>query len=270
MVMVTMEEDDQTTYDKFAEEVLTNGNLDTSDRMSFYELHDKVPKKQNRLMYTLVNNLIERQRKNYRYIIEKNEEIKMFEVLESKRALKGLNRYEYNYLAYLITKHGFQVDIKTPFLPSITTMSLELFKGTFAFNKKRNDLYVTLIEACKSMLLEYQIDKFELLVGGSYIDLEKENPGDIDLIILLPRNTFLADIKYTSLNKIINQYKIGDKVTIDLLELPMDYDYNVYMSYEQITLIANIPTPRLIEEDDIAKEVNFKARQLFKIAYPSI
>ncbi len=85
-----MAEDDQTTYDKFAEEVLANGNLDTSDRMRFYELHSRVIKKQNRIMYTLINNLIERQRKSYRYIIEKDEEIEMLEVLESKRKLKVL------------------------------------------------------------------------------------------------------------------------------------------------------------------------------------
>ena len=150
-----MEKDDETIYDKFAEEVLTHGNLDTVDRMRFYELHSKVPRKQNRLMYTLVNNLIQRQRKNYRYIIDKDEEIKMFEVLQSKRELKGLNRYEYNYLAFLINKHGHQVDINTPTLPIITKISLELLKETFAFNKGGSDLYAKLIEACKSMLQEY-------------------------------------------------------------------------------------------------------------------
>ena len=106
------------------------------------------------------------------------------------------------------------------------------------------------------------------MVGGSYVDIEKENPHDIDMIILLPRNIFLADIEYTSLNRVINQYKIEGKVTIDLLELPTDYDYNVYMSYEQITLIGNIPTPRLIEEDDLARQVNFKARRVYQITYP--
>jgi hypothetical protein len=258
-----MMDDHQTMYDKLAEEVLIKGNLDTSDRMRFYELHSKVLKKQNRLVYTLINNLIERQRKNYLYIIDKDEEIKMFEVLESKRELKGLNRYEYNYLAFLVNKYGLQVDVKGPKLPLITKISFELFKKKFGFNEGRNELYKTLLEASKSMLSEYQIEQFELLVGGSYVDTENENPDDIDLIILLPRNIFLKDIKYTVLNKIINLYKIEGKVTIDLLELPADYDYNVYMTYEQITLISNTPIPRLVEEDDLAKQVNFISRDIF-------
>ena len=116
--------DYQTTYDKLVDEILANKNLDTKDRMRFYELHNYVFKKQNKMMYTLINHLIERQRKNYRYLIDKVEELRVFEELDRKRELKGLNRYEYNYLAFLINKHGLYAGITTPILPSVTKISI--------------------------------------------------------------------------------------------------------------------------------------------------
>ena len=83
-------------------------------------------------------------------------------------------------------------------------------------------------------------------------------------------NVFMADFKSDILNNIIRHFTVRGEKQIDLMALPTGYDLTTYMAFEEITLISNSPSPKLIEENDLSRDMEYTAIPLYKIGIKKI
>lgn len=253
-------------YESLVKEIEKNRGLDESDRLLFYELHKKVNNSNDFILYgVLIDNLLNHDlRFNDRFILIEKEEREIASFLEKRRHTDlGLTRHEYNYLTYLNSKFDLKYELNSPCYPKIVKVEIDEFKALVCFNTFRSDLYITLIKGLRKCGELYKLEKFDVLIGGSFIDTEALNPGDIDLIVLLPLKVFRGDFKNNILNSIIRVFKDTDGSNLfDLLKLPDGSDRGLYMNYELLTLIGNKPASK---SEDSIKINTFKCRDIFKL-----
>jgi hypothetical protein len=239
---------DQERYNAYCSEIFEKNNLSESDRIAFYELHNKVAAPDAAAIDKLVFELRRQKVGNDHYILSPKEREHIFHFLENKRLNGGLNRHEYNYLAFLIFRHGFSSTATIPCVPKVIPIDLLKFEQKFKTSGRIELLktFKTALGKCREL---YKVESFSIVIGGSFLDLKNESPCDIDAIILLPLNAFRTDYSNKILNTIINGFKDDNGTKLfDLLKLPDSYDSNLYMAYEQLTLLGNKPNDKLEKE----------------------
>lgn len=262
-----LKNEDQKKYDVLVEKIRTNPSqiLSHEDRMMFYELHEKVPRQSKTIAYFLIEELIKQQTENHRYTLEEVEQKEIFNILESKRVNEGgLNRWEYNYLVFLKFNYNWLTMAETPCWPDIFGLSVDSFKERFVFNETRSKLYGIFEVGMKTCKNEYQLKEINVIIGGSFVDIHKQSPKDIDVIILLPESTFRMDYNRSIFDKTTSETQDFDKDTLDINILPNNYTSNLYMAYELLTLLGNTPAKR---EDDNICSVSFKCRDIYQINF---
>jgi hypothetical protein len=252
-------------YDSLIAEIEKNRNLVESDRFLFYELHKKVSKPNDFVLNRiLIPELIHQMRYNDRMKLIEDEEKEIANFLEKRRSKNiGLNRYEYNYLSYLNEKYKLNYELNSPCYPRVQSIGIKDFEELVAFNSSRNKLFEILINGLRRCGELYRLEIIEAIIGGSLVDKHKINPGDVDVIILLPQDVFWRDLNNATLNTIINEFKDDEgSALFDLLKIPSNSDKNLYLNYEQLTLIGNTPANKSEEQ---IKTNSFRCRDIFKL-----
>lgn len=255
--------DHQLKYEELCSEIRQVGLLGENDRMLFYKLHQEVITKDNLTMRYMLSTLRDQKRYNEHYILSQEERSEIFEILEQLRQSEGLDRYEYRYLTFLVARYGFRSSASLPCIPKITDTNLADFEDRFAFNQERKGIYEIFKAGLKRCFELYQLEELEVLVGGSFANLEKELPKDIDPLIVLPRQQWHNDRKHHILNKIIQEFQRPDKSnTFDLHKILSDIPDEHYMRYELMTLMGNTPESKI--ESGI-RDMKFKCKELFRL-----
>ncbi len=250
-------------YERLEQEILQDCDhfLIEKKRMRFYFLHEKLEISNKLELHIQINGLIDQKRKNPKFFLGENEyheEQLIFGFLEKKRISKGLDRFEYNFLSYLIFKNNFASIICKPELPEIREIKLSNFMERFVFNKGRSDIFENLISALNLALKLYEIVTINILIGGGFIDLNNMRPKDIDIVLLLPSKIFMKDINDRVKKKIFELHK-----KIDLSKLPHNYNLKIYSTYELLTLISNKPVYK-----ELIINNSYINHQVFQLNYP--
>lgn len=231
----------QIEYKQLENEINKDRNhiLNEDRRKRFYYLHQTVEKPNEAVLFKQINALIDQKRKNYKFLFgasELEEERLIFNFLEKKRNSTGLDRFEYNFLTYLITKNGHLSIVNNPQIPAeILDKALSNFSDEFAYNDSRKYLLATLMDVLSLSMQLFKIENIDFFVGGGYLDLDNSQPKDIDIILLLPSKLFMGDLSNRKKEKIL----ANSGTLIDLYKLPIDYDIKIYMAYELMTLVSN-------------------------------
>lgn len=252
-------------YNSLVAEIEKNRNLVESDRFLFYDLHKKVSKPNDFVLNRiLIPELIHQMRYNDRMTLIEAEEKEIANFLEMRRSKNvGLTRYEYNYLSYLNEKYKLNYDLISPCYPRVQGIQIKEFEELVAFNSSRNKLFKILIKGLRSCGELYSLEIIEAIIGGSLVDKDKIDPGDVDVIILLPQDVFWRDLNNATLNTIINEFKDDEgSALFDLLKIPSSSDKNLYLNYEQLTLIGNTPANK---SEERIKSNSFRCRDVFKL-----
>jgi predicted nucleotidyltransferase len=259
-----MNSDNQNKYDDFAAEIYVRKNLAEADRIQFYRLHKEVTRPNDEALYALILELRSQKKYNEYYILSDEERKEIFKFLEEKRlSEEGLNRYEYNYLNFLIWKYQFQSTASSPCIPEIIDTTLKHFEQQFAFNEQRQEKYNTFIKGVTRCIELYEIDEVEIIVGGSYIDMDIVYPNDIDPLIVLPKFAWDNDRRHSILNSIIEEFQQADgKNTFDLHKILAGLTNNHYMVYELLTLMGNSPESKI--ENGI-RDMKFRCKNLYRL-----
>ena len=258
---------DQNEYDILRDEIYANGNLSDPDRLKYFDLHQKVNVPDNTAFDRLVYELRNRKKGNDRIKLSIAERKYIFNYLEWKRVSGGgLNRFEYNYLQFLRWRHGFPTAAEAPCLPSLVRISLNEFLAKFSV-RGRESLISVFKNGLKRVAEVYDLVNFDIIVGGSFVNLKKEKPGDIDVVVLLPIEAFHQDYGNRKLKKIIDEFQDTDGTNLfDLLKLPVPYTDDLYMAYELLTLLSNDPTER--KKEGIVNE-SYQCIDIFQISINS-
>ena len=262
-----MNENDQAEYDVLVKEIFKNNNLSEADRIRFYALHV--------IVKTPVPSAAHRMFAEHRRLKRFNERVKLSSlehnyisnILEEKRNSTGLNRYEYNYLSYLNWRYRLKLEVTFPCYPDILPTTLEQLRLKVAFNESRQLMFEKFIQCLEACKLEYQLETVNVILGGSFFRIEREDPSDIDFILLLPIQKFQEDYSGKKKMRIVNRFKVStdEKNIIDLYKLPDPYDDDLYMAYELLTLLGNTPGNYL---DINFKNNDFICHSLYKLKFP--
>lgn len=258
-----MNVDHQQEYDKLISEINQGGILDEKDRLLFYKWHKKVDKPNDEAIRILLSELRKQKLYNERYILNENERREIFNILEYLRETKGLDRYEYRYLTFLISKYGLKSTASLPCLPKIIDVTLKEFEQRFSSNPERKIIFEVFKKGIGRCLELYKLEVAEILVGGSYINEKNQSPNDIDPLIVLPKQQWNNDRKHPILNEIIMEFRLADEKNIfDLHKVLADVSDEHYMRYELMTLMGNTPESKV--EYGI-KDMKFKCNDLFRL-----
>ncbi len=258
-----MNEDTQTEYDKLITEIVQGSILDEKDRLLFYKLHIKVDKPNDEALCFLLSLMREQKKYNEHFILSESERREIFVVLENLREAKGLDRYEYRYLTFLISRYGLKSTASLPCLPKIIDVTLKEFEQRFSSNPDRKIIFEVFKKGIKRCLELYKLDVVEILVGGSYTNEENQSPNDIDPLIVLPKQQWNNDRKHPILNEIIIEFRRSDKKNIfDLHKILAGVSDEHYMLYELMTLMGNTPESKM--ETGI-KDMKFRCKDLFSL-----
>lgn len=255
----------QSHYNDLVLEIYQRGNLDETDRILFYKLHKEVSNRNDNGMRDLLSELRNQKRYNEHYILSDEERAEIFQVLEDKRNTKeGLDRYEYRYLTFLVSKYGFKSAASLPCFPNIIDITLNDFGQRFAFNSQRNRIFEIFKQGLIKCLELYILDTIEVIVGGSYTNIQNHYPNDVDPVILLPAQQWHDDRKHPILNRIINEFPRSDGKggIFDLHKILAGISDKHYMSYELMTLMGNTPESKI---DDGIKDLKFRCRDLLRL-----
>jgi predicted nucleotidyltransferase len=265
-----MKDEQQKEYDNLVEVIFARPDLSEKDRTRFYELHRIVEAAKKNAAFVLIQELRIQKGHNDRFILSDNERKSIYEILEKKRSSnEGLNRFEYNYLSFIRWRYNIESTAQSPCIPDILEINIKEFKKSFCFNSKRIWLYNIFLRGLIRCAEVYMLETIHVIVGGSYVNKEKNDPKDVDVLILLPQSVFRNDLNNKKLNEIILAFK-NEKVSnedehtkyFDLVKLPEDYSHNLYMAYELLTLLGNS-----VENKSREYIVNniFHCRKVFKL-----
>ena len=166
-----------------------------------------------------------------------------------------LNPLEYRFLCWLNYTKQYAIKIKTPCVPEIINISGPELENRYLKSTQRKDLYKLLNSFLEILHEKFSIRNIQLIIGGSYLDTEKENPKDIDLVILLPKDS--PDIHENYLYK-CNQVPNG----IDVKFLPIDYSMHKFKAYSNLICLAN----KIMDKSELVNNNEFELRQIIQLA----
>lgn len=255
-------------YAELKQELIDNENLSEADRLTFYKLHQTVVMPDDGRLFRLLRKLRDLKRFNPIYILPDDERKEIFKLYETKREKQGLDRYEYRHYCFLAWKYGFEIEVGSPTLPEIIEISFEDFEVRFGGTPRRKLLIDALKQALKKAGELYQSNILNVIIGGSFLDLEKESPGDVDLILLLSANVFVKDIKPSKADAVMKMFKDEDGSNlVDIVKLPVPLDDNHYMVYELLTLLGNDPEIKSKSDDGMElKDNKFRQRAVYQLS----
>jgi hypothetical protein len=258
-----MDLDKASKYIELVSQILKGDILDEKNRLLFYDLHMNSHDPNNEAVSFLFSKILRHKKYNEHFILNEVERRKIFVVIENLRQAIGLNRYEYRYLTFLISKYRLTPTVSLPCLPKIIDFTVSEFEQRFSFNEKRKiifDIFKNGIQRCHEL---YKLEEVEVLVGGSFTNLENQLPNDIDPLILLPKKQWDLDRKHLLLDEIIIEFKQPNgKNDFDLHKMLMGISNEHYMSYELMTLMGNTPNSKA--ETGIL-DMNYKCKDLIRL-----
>jgi len=253
-------------YQALTQEIILNGNLSEADRLLFYELHTRVKNPNEEILADLLVEHRNLKMFNPRFILSERERREIFKLLELKRSRQGLNRFEYRYFCFLAWKYNLKTEAICPAIPEVVDVTLKEFELRFSTGNTRSHLIAILKDALKKCAELYSLTHIEILVGGSFVDT-KENPGDIDVALLLDEYSFARDLKGVKSDSIMKMFKDADDSNlIDLLKLQIPFNNDHYMFYEILTLLGNDPKVKTRSKDKSEVKTNeFRVRKIYRI-----
>ncbi|MBX2913313.1 MAG: hypothetical protein M9954_12495 [Cyclobacteriaceae bacterium] len=258
-----MNEEAQTEYERLISEISQGSILDEKDRLLLYKLHKEVDTPNDEAIRSLLSHMREHKKYNEYFILNESERREIFVVLENLRLDKGLDRYEYRYLSFLISKYGLKSKATLPCIPQIIDFTLNEFEEKFSSNPERKIIFEIFKKGIRRCFELYNLDVIEILLGGSYTNEENQAPNDIDPLIVLPKQQWDQDRKHTILNEIIREFQNSHKKNIfDLHKILAGVSNEHYMFYELMTLMGNSPESKI--EAGI-KDMKFKCKDLFRL-----
>ncbi len=263
---------DQDEYNYLLREIRKNATDDSrkDSRLKFYKLLLKYPSTNRDFLYkTIITPLIEKLKFDYYFTLSFKEESYLFELLETKRQLDGLNQLYYEYICYLACKYNKHVGFNIPKIPLIEEIGIRKFEDKFCIDDWRKGLFEALKNGILILLSQNLIRKKDhILIGGSFLNLNKYSPQDIDAIFLVDRDLFNCEYDKQEYKKpirnLLAHHGIGE---LDLYFLPNDYSQIDYRYNELLALLGNDSEVKNSKEKNSKLYDNnkFTERILFKI-----
>jgi hypothetical protein len=173
---------------------------------------------------------------------------------------KELETSEYLFLCWLNYRFGKKIHLNIPHIVDPIEISLDLFKPKFLFSEKRNYLFEVLLEFICQLRTAGNICMFQIIIGGSFTDTDTKEPGDMDLVILLPLEQF-NDINFNELN-LERSKKVP--LGIDFKFLPENYNLQNYRAYSNIIYLGN-KAKYQAKSNCFYEQNNFEKRLVVKI-----
>lgn len=168
---------------------------------------------------------------------------------------KKLHQIEYRFLCWLNYSKQYEIKIKPPYIPEIINISGQELENRYLKSVQRKNLYKLLNSFLEILQEKFSISNIQLIIGGSYLDTEKENPKDIDLVILLPKDS--PDIHENFL------YKCGQVPSgIDVKFLPANYSMHKFKAYSNLICLAN----KIMDKSELVNNNEFELRQIIQLA----
>lgn len=248
-------------YDILANKLTQYQNLREQDRIRLYDPHNIAQDKDDTAVYELIKDIRMLKRKEHKFILTENERKIIFEILENKRVVSGLSRFEYNYLSFIGWKYDLKSNAEFPCYPNIMDIAQSEFVKRFAIDDHRIKLFQYMLKVISQCNTLYGLSKTTVVIGGSFIDLSVTKPNDIDIIVLLPERKFIDEIKNKKVERNIEN-EIEQYVDVEFL--PENINHNSYMTYELLTLLGNSPNP---PGEDNLENVAFSCRSVYRFPY---
>jgi hypothetical protein len=172
-----------------------------------------------------------------------------------------IEQSEYNFLSWLNFNDNvrFPVTINKPSIPEIIEIPLDVFVQTFCTNAIRKNLLYQLQVFLRDRNKLFNCKYTDVLIGGSFTDLNEFPPNDIDCAILLTKRDIHDFATY------------GDRIStvkeLDLRFLNEEYCYRDYLAYVWIIMLGNDAKIKGKNAPHSMKNNSFKKRKVFKVRF---
>jgi hypothetical protein len=208
-------------------------------------------------------NIIKDYRKDYNFKLE-SENFELKEIGNILLSKKVYEDFEYRFLSWLIYLEIIpnSKKINLPYFKTIIEPIVnQVFFDKYGLNPVRKDIcnsFLNFSEEMKSQI-KIQNTEIEFLIGGSFTDIQKENPSDIDFIIKLPQiiwdklylenshelnhinRDYKQSIEDIVRSKTDSQYNSNNYVLthIDFKALPENFSLNTFKAYNNVIMLMN-------------------------------
>ena len=170
----------------------------------------------------------------------------IYKHLSNNIKLRGV---EYSFLCWLNYCFGWELKINVPKIPYIKELDIMAFKKEFVSNAHRLNFFNEL-ENFVRIKKEKNNIAGNVLIGGSFVDIENETPNDIDVIFLIPPE-YIDKCEFNGSDEYATEvFNNKRSKNLDLIYLPIDYDLKKFRAYTYITAYGNKAT---IKEKDITR-----------------
>ncbi|SIT83592.1 DUF6932 family protein [Pontibacter indicus] len=157
-----------------------------------------------------------------------------YDYLSPKDFVEGI---EYRFLCWLNHIYKYPIKLNPPFIQSPEFLQLEIFKSKYLFSDRREAIFSTLEQFILERKEKYKLNSIIVNIGGSFTDLNKENPNDIDCAILVPTDLYNKD--YDDLEETY-LYAIREiPQGLDIKFFQDDYNLNKFKAYSNIVCLGN-------------------------------
>ena len=171
----------------------------------------------------------------------------------------SINQNEYSFLCWLWYNNSakFPSEINKPPIPKIIDLPEKNFKDMFCTNKERKDLYNDWFRNFLNQKInEFKVSYFDVLIGGSFVDMATEEPNDIDCAILVDKiiMDYIVAKDYYS-------YSPHKHIPVDAEYLINDWTYESYWKYSVLTNWGNKAADKRFQ----LRNNSFEKRDVFRI-----
>jgi len=214
-----------------------------------------------RIDFATVSPVIIKHEKDYITNLSKIDKNILYECLLAKQKLVGV---ECRFLYWLSYNDGFEIEFPKPIIPTLPITSYELEKFSLSFLKSavRKKIFNSLILFSNLVKESCKINSLEIIIGGSFIDINQRFPSDIDIVILYPgehKSNPIFDLSNIETQKLINS-------DLDIVFLPQNFSLKSFKSFSRIMCLSNNLNYQT-EDDEVfpVEKVKFCERALIKI-----
>lgn len=144
---------------------------------------------------------------------------------------------ECRFLYWCCHEFGMQIPFPLPCVAELPVrhMPITTFQTNFVRSESRLKLFQNLIEYLNLLKISMELEYIYVVVGGSFVNPEKENPDDIDVIITIPADHYQ---KFEDNERAIKK-SVRIPLGIDVVFLPSDFTLSSFRAFSRIMCLCN-------------------------------
>ncbi|WP_143960190.1 DUF6932 family protein [Litoribacter populi] len=201
--------------------------------------------------------LLKKEINNYFQNYEHEEDIQFLKIaFDYLREKKGFLPIEYRFLCWLSEFYSKNISINKPHIGQPQTIDFGDFVKVFLVQERRKELFSSLQVFAEQIKNKLKVNELEVLIGGSFTEVENPHPNDLDVVILVGENS--DSVIHENYLYASQQVPPG----IDLKILPKNYSIKTYKAYSNITHLGNKAENK--SKDPLINN-RFERRKIFKL-----